>query len=333
LLREDRDEAPVERVQDVQIVQEGFLANVLGFGNVIIQSAAATGRVIFADVPNPEHVQDVLFSPMYQARTKERAEIRETIRRELGHRLNISGSILSDQEPEKGEPFVPSGEKETGLEAEDDLSGLSRWLLAGWQWFRGLFSFDTWIYSDEGSTITWRKTGWLLVRASLMPFFLGFLVVAPSLWVISQGVGLPLLPILLLLALLVIFGWWFYLYWDWQNDIYEIRDNRLIDLKRRPLFLQELRRETTLDKIQNISLSVPGPVAQLLRYGTVVIETAGELGAFTFEFVHDPRGVQAEIFDRWEEVNRKQREGEMLKRHSEMAEWFEIYEELKQRQG
>jgi len=48
--------------------------------------------------------------------------------------------------------------------------------------------------------------------------------------------------------------------------------------------------------------------------------------------VHDPRGVQAEIFSRRESLSRGQREAERLKRHAEMAEWFEIYEELKRKQ-
>jgi len=70
-----------------------------------------------------------------------------------------------------------------------------------------------------------------------------------------------------------------------------------------------------------------------LNYGTVVIETAGEIGAFKFEYVHDPRRVQEEIFSRMERFRRQQREAEMLGRHGEMAEWFEIYDELRQRQG
>jgi uncharacterized membrane protein YdbT with pleckstrin-like domain len=86
-----------------------------------------------------------------------------------------------------------------------------------------------------------------------------------------------------------------------------------------------------LDKVQNLDLSIPGPIAQILNYGTVIIETAGEIGAFEFEYVHDPRRVQEEIFSRMERFRRQQREAEMLRRHGEMAEWFEIYDELRQR--
>ena len=137
-------------------------------------------------------------------------------------------------------------------------------------------------------------------------------------------------PLILLFVLFGIFGWWFYRYWDWQNDIYQISGNRLIDLKKRPLWLEELRRETTLDRIQNVGLSMPGILAQLLNFGSLIIETAGETGAFEFENVHDPRAVQAEIFSRRERVVHQQRQEESVSRRAELGDWFEVYDELKQ---
>jgi uncharacterized membrane protein YdbT with pleckstrin-like domain len=328
LLREDRDEAPIELVQDVQVNQEGMLANLLNFGDVIIQTAAATEKVVFADVPGPSYVRDALFAPRRFARDRERAEVRESIRQELSHRLNIPVAALEDQEQSvQGEP-VDDTEEET-----NDAFDLPDWVRYAWQWLRNRFTFETWIISDGGNTITWRKNGWLLVRVSLVPFFAVIVATILFLLSLSQRIGLPLVPVIFLLSLVPIFVWWFYLYWDWQNDIYQISGNRLIDLKKRPLFLEELRRETTLDRVQNIALSIPGPIAQLLNYGTIVIETAGETGAFRFEYVHNPRGVQEEIFNRRERLGQQQREAEMLRRHAEMAEWFEIYEELKQKQG
>jgi membrane protein YdbS with pleckstrin-like domain len=329
LLREDRDEAPVERVQDVQVRQQGILANLLDFGDVIIQTAAATEKIVFADVPSPEQIRDALFSPMYHAKVKERAVMREEIRRELLHRLKM---VTADESIE-GEQAAVSTEAQSQEPIEKNTSWTSMWVQSIRQWIRDLVSFETWLVSDGGTTITWRKTGWLLFKVSITPIFSGFVIIMLLFLFLSQGIGLPVLPIFLMLVLLIIFGWWFYLYWDWQNDIYQISGSRLIDLKRRPLFLEELRRETTLDRIQNVSLSIPGPVAQLLHYGTVIIETAGETGAFMFQYVHDPRGVQTEIFRRWEQFSRQEREAEMLKRHAEMAEWFEIYDELKQGEG
>lgn len=329
LLQESRDEAPIERVQDVQVRQEGFFSNVLNFGDAIIQTAAATENIIFSDVPRPEYVRDALFAPLEHARIQERAEVRESIRQELGRRLNIPVASFEEQADSEIRDGLESPALEKAQENEKATFDVLGWLRRVWQWLRSRSTFETWIVSDDGNTITWRKNGWLLLRESLLPGFAATVVIFLFLWLLSKGIGLPLLPLLLLLVLLSIFGWWFYKYWDWQNDIYQISGSRLIDLKKRPLFLEEFRRETTLDRVENIGLSIPGPIAQLLNYGTVVIETAGETGAFEFEYVHDPRGVHAEIFDRRERFNRQQIEAEKGTRHAEMAEWFEIYEELK----
>lgn len=329
-LREDRDEAPVDRIQDVQIRQAGVLANLLDYGDVVIQTAAATQKIVYTYVPRPDLVQNILFGPLRHAPSEEQAAARAAIRQELGQRLNIPVTPL-DGQPESDESVgLTSPVDETAAETEEDAFAPLDWVRAFWDWLRGVFTFDTWIVSDGGNTVTWRKNGWLLVRESLAPFFSAFFVSVLFLYFLSQGIGFPVAPLILLFVLAGIFGWWFYRYWDWQNDIYQISGNRLIDLKKRPLWLEELRRETTLDRIQNVGLSMPGILAQLLNFGNLIIETAGETGAFEFENVHDPRAVQAEIFSRRERVAHQQRQEESVSRRAELGDWFEVYDELKQ---
>ncbi len=329
-LREDRDEAPIDRIQDVQIQQSGVLANMLDYGDVIIQTAAATQKIVYTYVTRPDLVQDILFGPLRYAPARERAALRESIRLELGHRLNRPVTSPGDQaKPEEpGGPVSPA--EEGTVETATDASSPLDWLRHFGNWLRDLFTFETCIISDGGNTITWRKNGWLLMRESLAPFFAALIVAALFLVFLTQGIGFPVIPLILLVLFLCTLGWWFYRYWDWQNDIYQISGDRLIDLKRRPFWLEEFRRETTLDRIENIGLSVPGAIAQLLNYGTVVIETAGETGAFQFEYVHDPRGVQAEIFRRRERYQQQRRHEEMLRRRAELGDWFEVYDELRQ---
>jgi hypothetical protein len=330
LTQEERDEAPLERVQDVQVFQNSILANLLGFGDVVIQTAAATQKVVFAAVPNPEYVREALFAPLQHARTREKAEVRESIRQELGHRLNIAVPYLGGQ---PGTATDGSGDAERegeGSEQFQEAFGLADWLGRFWRSLRGVFAFETRVVSDGGNTITWRKNGWVLVRVSFLPVLMSGLIFLFLVFAVQGGIATPVLPLLLVVLLAFGLGWWFYVYWDWQNDIYQVTGNRLIDLKKRPLFLAESRRETTLDRIENIGLSIPGVLAQILNYGTVIIETAGETGAFKFQYVHDPRSVQAEIFSLRERYTQRQQQADIDRRHAEFAEWFEIYEELKQ---
>jgi membrane protein YdbS with pleckstrin-like domain len=329
-VREERDEAPIERVQDVQVRQSGFLANFFDYGDIVIQTAATTQRIVFRYIPNPTYVQDLVLVARRRAPSRERVARRESIREELGSRLNIpltaDGDGAGTPEESSTKPLTEDQPEQT----EEAGFDVSAWLRPIWNWMKGLVSFETWLISDGGNTITWRKNGWLLVRESLAPFFLGLIFAALFLLFLSQGIVFPILPLLMLTGLGVILVWWFYRYWDWQNDIYQISGDRLLDLKKQPLWLEELRRETTLDRVQNVSLNIPNAIAHLFNYGTVVIETAGEIGAFTFEYVHDPRGVQQEIFRRRERYQQLQRYQETLRRHTELGEWFEIYDELRQ---
>ena len=152
LTQEQRDEAPLERVQDVQVFQDGILANLLEFGDVVIQTAAATQKVVFAMVPNPESVREALFAPLQQARTREKAEVRESIRQELGQRLSIAVPSLGDQTG-----TVPDGALDAEREAEISVQppealGLADWLGGVWRSLRGVFAFETRIVSDGGNT-------------------------------------------------------------------------------------------------------------------------------------------------------------------------------------
>jgi hypothetical protein len=122
--------------------------------------------------------------------------------------------------------------------------------------------------------------------------------------------------------------WWLWMFDDWQNDVYQVTATRIIDVERRPLYLREQRREASLGMIQNVSLEIPGVLGNLLDYGSVTIETAGA-GAFTFDYVKDPRGVQAEIFRRVEAFQAQKRKEEADRRRTELMDWFSVYDQVR----
>lgn len=330
LLRETRDEAPIDRVQDIQYVQGSFLANVLNYGDVLIQTAAATERIVFKRVPRPDQVRDALFTVWQHVRRRTEAGRRKTIREELRRYLELDGPQTEDESETEQDQQETAEIPEELTEESMEFTGPSRWIRDFWGWIKSQFTFQTWLISDEGNTITWRKTGWILIRNSLVPFFISLIIMGSATWLTLSGIVTLTVPLALMAFLIVIFGWWIYIYWDWQNDVYIISGDRLVDLKRRPLFLEELRRETTLDRVENIGLYIPGPIAQLLNYGTVVIETAGEIGGFRFEHVHAPRLVQQEVFNRLQRFRRQEREAEQKQRYNELAEWFREYDDLRQ---
>jgi uncharacterized membrane protein YdbT with pleckstrin-like domain len=125
--------------------------------------------------------------------------------------------------------------------------------------------------------------------------------------VVIAALGIIILPQssadiwVIVLWLFVESALFFVLLWaieDWRNDYFQITPSRMIMVDRRPLLLSESRRETTLDKIQNISFDIPSVTARLLKYGDVMLETAGATGKFELKWVRHPQKIQAEISGR-----------------------------------
>jgi uncharacterized membrane protein YdbT with pleckstrin-like domain len=115
---------------------------------------------------------------------------------------------------------------------------------------------------------------------------------------------------------------------DWRNDYFEITPNRVIQVDRKPLLLQESRRETTLDRIQNITSDMPGIIARMLKYGHVMMETAGTMGRFEIKWVRF-RQSAAEISKRQREYAKQQQQVQAQQRQEEMLSWFATYHDLK----
>jgi len=183
---------------------------------------------------------------------------------------------------------------------------------------------------EQGDTITWRKHWVTLIRPIALPTALIVAFTFIAIYLATSLVGLA--PVLIGYAALMVFlfPWWLWEIADWQNEVYQVTATRIIDIERLPFYLREERREASLGMIQNISLEIPGLLGRFLHYGSVTIETAGA-GAFTFDYVKDPRGVQAEIFRRVEAFQQLQRQQEAERRRAELLDWFTVYDQIRNR--
>jgi len=110
--------------------------------------------------------------------------------------------------------------------------------------------------------------------------------------------------------------------------VYQLTDDRIIDVEKLPLGLREERREASLSMIQDIGYEIPGVIANLLDYGNVFIETAGREAVFTFSWVHEPRQVQQEVFARMDAFREREQQRQREQRADELLDWFATYAEL-----
>ena len=277
-IRSQRDEAPLDMIQDVTVYMRGLWQNLLYFGTVANQTAGSIGTVHFAGIRKPRKVQATIRAliggkPRWGALPSEEDPLRE-IRDVLG--LPRQGRRHMSQGPE-----VPRWESERLRRKQLSLV------------FRRLFLAEPRFGENQ---IIWRKHWWALMRACVRPTLIFTIVTV--LW-LTLAVVLHRYYLWLDLSFgLILSGILAWIAWrilDWWNDLYVITEERVVDIEKIPLLAEE-RREARLDRIQDVQYDQPNLIYRLLDFGHVRLATAGEIGHFTFDYVPHPQEVQAEIF-------------------------------------
>ncbi len=302
--------APLERIQDVRITRS-LLGSLLGYGDLIVQTAATVGQIRFDHVGDPEGVKQRIWDQVTRVRAGARAEERERASETLEQRLGISL-------PPSRLPPIVSGQPASPPEREEPRRGFS------------LFPFR----EVERDRVTWRKHWLNLAARAGRPLLIALLLGAILVWIglhfddFAQPDQATAVLLVLILSFLGTLAWLWWEYEDWRNDVYIVTNERIIDVRKKPLFFAEERREASLDNVQNVDVIIPSPLAYLFGYGSVIIQTAAETGRFEFAFVGNPREVQAEINRRAEALRAARAERERIQRQNELAMWFDVYHRL-----
>jgi CRP-like cAMP-binding protein/membrane protein YdbS with pleckstrin-like domain len=332
-LSEERYEIPLRQIQNVNIFVP-IVGRWLDFGDVGIDTAAQTGQINFTTIPEPAYVQELIQRASVQARSGLQIQRRESIRQQLEdqffpERLKPSTprSVLIQPEPEPEQPARGSRFRTP----------------RGW-----LPRFEI----REGDRIIWRKHWINLLQRTGIQFFVfllaAYLLFSFALAFVTESFGLTpvLLPpvswvsfqgwlFLTMLVLAIPASLWFiYQYVDWRNDVYIVTDDEVIDVERQlaifPFFFifTESRRQASLANVQYVDLRIPHPIAMVLNYGHVIVQTAGAEGTLDFLFVSNPRRVHAEVLRRLAAFQERARERELQERWRDMPQWFDTYQDI-----
>ncbi|MDP3934814.1 MAG: PH domain-containing protein [Candidatus Giovannonibacteria bacterium] len=97
--------------------------------------------------------------------------------------------------------------------------------------------------------------------------------------------------IYLMAVVLVIFVFWI----DYYLDIWIITSERIIDIDQKGLFNREIS-EFMLDRVQDVTVEIPNFTATVLKYGNIIIQTAGEQ-SFRIEQAPNVYGAKNLILD------------------------------------
>ncbi|MBN1135765.1 MAG: cyclic nucleotide-binding domain-containing protein, partial [Anaerolineae bacterium] len=213
LIRETRDEAPLDKVQNVNIEQR-FWGNMLGFGALVIDTAATYGggRVRFDYLTNPEKVQRSIFEEMSRTRAGERHEVRRVIRDKLAAGV---GSTLQPRIPP-----IATAPLATAL-TPHTRDGLRRRVaqLPRLQ--------PVWTERKTDDQVIWRKHPIrLIIRVWIPALGIAVVLAAAAALLLSGAVPFswPLLAALApILSVLIFWFWWQFS--NWGNDQYIVTND------------------------------------------------------------------------------------------------------------
>ena len=306
MLYDSRRESPINAIMAIS-TETNQIGRILGFGNVIIRTYA--GLITLPDLKDPEEVASLLQGQWNRVkagftRAERMSQLENMIRQRLGLPAEYEKKEMLD------EPAPPSVEP-----------------AAAQRFLASLFQ----LRFEQGGAITYRTHWWILIKQAWLPAFLLWLaqlvLVARALKVFELFSFLGLLGIVAIFDL-VVGAWLVYQYVDWRNDYYQLTDENIVDVYRKPLGKEE-RRAAPLKNIQSIHFERLGIVGLLLNFGTVSIKVGD--AALTFDYVFNPSEVQREIFKRMAEREYRNSEAAMKNEEQRLGDWIEAYNNVLER--
>ncbi len=318
------EEVPLDKVQDIFEIQPRLAANLMGYGNLILQTAGETINIDMDFVPNPGRLRRQISEQIERARARSILQNRGQIRELLTHRIH----------PETAPPARTGPATAVDSASQKTPSRLLPGMLVAsvWQYFFPPSKLEM----DDGNTIIWQRY-WLPGLMHSAPAILALLLVAlggPLYFLVVSTSEIPLGWIVTwLFAIAVLLGVSLWLIEDWRNDYFELTPSRVVLFERLPLLLKESRREANLDRIQNLGYRIPSIPARILDYGHVHFETAGTEGRFVLHYVRHPKRVQSTISNRQYQFRQLQSQLEAERRQQELLTWFSTYDELQREPG
>ena len=119
---------------------------------------------------------------------------------------------------------------------------------------------------------------------------------------------------------------------DWWNDIYMINFPHIWDIERKPLGKEDIRKQTELGLILNVTASQKGLFSLIFNYGNVLIETAGRGEPLIFYSVRSPFFVQNELLRYRDYSLRIQETRRRIQARDDLLEFTEILDQARSRE-
>lgn len=305
---DSRQEAPLNSIISVG-VETSQIGRIFNYGNVIVRTFV--GRIILHNLAHPNQVASLVEEHWVRTREVSRQEDAEAMKQAMRESLGLA-------KREKGQP----DQNKQVVQSEYKL-GLLQVI------FSNIFKIR---YEDNG-IITYRKHWFVLIKTTWLPGSLIFVLLGTMIYELVRlvmdrlsdlpsGANTGDLIGALLVGIVIVLGWWFYQYLNWQNDIFQVTSEQIIDIDKTPLGSEE-RKVAPLENILSTEYKRIGLAQVLLNYGNVYITVGG--AQIVFNDVSDPPTVQQDIDQRRIAIISQKKATETRTERERLANWFAAY--------
>lgn len=317
LVREERREATIDKVQNVQISQPSFFQKVIGVSDVLITTAAVHGTIKFATVGNGSAIRDALFEQMQRQQAQKMFEARARLKDEIREQMERTEKPVVIGPPTAATPLAPSSTYQPPRRS-----------------LRQIIDDQFALRLEYAGTITFRKHWVALFLQAWKPTVTTLALLLFSILVLFDILPLPhTVDVVAAILMLLTTGWFIWEFIDWDNDIYVLTKDRIADVERNPLGVIQHSTEAPLSAIQNVSYRQPNILFVFFRIGEVLIETAGQTGGLTFPWMSPPAQVANEILQAVEKTRERQRQLQRAQQRSDMLQWLGAYNDYLKEDG
>jgi hypothetical protein len=160
----------------------------------------------------------------------------------------------------------------------------------------------------------------LFVILTLIPVG-GWALIAKGTTILSDDTTLTYAIVTMVIAAYALI-WGLLLFIAWLNyylDVWIVSNERIINIKQLRLF-DRVVSEQKLYRVQDVTWEIKGILGNMLKFGKVTIQTAGELEKFSFDDIPDPEAVAKSIMHLLEQIENQLGANTMAKLDGDLVE-------------
>lgn len=262
-----RKEAPLDRIQQVQIDRNNVFEYLFGFGNVVIVTAGTHGDLTFDRISGPNELADqIRVAEQLYRRGQHTAEPIEPEHPAIKRVLDQVAQPIAPPAP----PGVPH------------------------RTFGGFLRRPAMIrfFDDEVVMDYIYRHPWVLIRNELIPAAIVAAGIAAVVLLVALGSMVWMLGPFTILGGLLYGG---LVYLNYADDVFILTTHRVIDIDRFVFIFFEGRKQADYSRVQDVRVTITSLLGRALNYGNILVETAGRLPNIEMTDIPNPFAVQDTI--------------------------------------